>query len=332
MILLFVVSGVATQGEVGSPFVKLGTVLTPEHPTCQSLLFFQQEIGNLSDSQMNIQIFPDAQLGTAYEILEGLRFGNIEMGVLPSDILTSLSPLISAVAMPYIFRNDDHKFHVLDGPVGVQLLGLLEKYNLVGLGFLDTDMKNLVTKQQHIKAPEDFQDMKIGRTSDYPEDDSQNLMLQLSVRTLTAMGAIVEPLSQEEVYKALQSENIDGWESSESNCISLKIFETGATYFTYSRHISIPDVLVVSRIWFDSLSPETQKAIQKAARLTIKRQRKLWANFVRDATTQLEDAGMKFETIDRESFYNAIQPVYAQIYEELGPGFEELIQAIIAVK
>jgi len=332
VVLLVVVLAISAQGNAEPVFIKVGMVLSADHPTYKSLNYFLQEMGKMIDNQINIQVFPDSQLGTAPEIMEGLRFGGIEMGVLSSDMLASLSPLLSVVSMPYIFRDDVHRFQVLDGPVGVRILNSLKERNLIGLGFLDTGMRNLVTEQQHIKTPEDFQGIKIGRTNDCLEDNCQNLMLQLSVSTLTTMGALVEPMSQEEIYAALQSESIDGWESNELGCISLKIFETGATYFTYSKHTSVPDVLVVSKIWFDSLSPRTQNAIRKTARLTLRYQHTLWANFVQDAISQLEAAGMKFETVDRDLFHEAAQPVYTKMYEELGPEFEELVQVIMAVK
>jgi TRAP-type C4-dicarboxylate transport system substrate-binding protein len=328
----FAISLLPAYGHAQGSFLKLGTVLDPTHPTSQALRYFQQEIGNMSDSRINIQIFPDSQLGTAQEILEGIRFGNIEIGVLSSEMLVSLSPPLSAVSMPYIFRDDGHRFRVLDGPLGRKLLDSLEKYNLIGLGFLDTGMKNLVTKHQFIKVPKDLKEIPIGRTRNCSEDDCQNPTEQIAIHTLTALGARIEALPWEDVYRTLQSENLAGWESNEPDCLSLSIFETGALYFTYSRHISIPDVLVASKIWFDSLSPQMREAIREAARLTERQQRVLWTNFVQEAIARLEAAGVKFETVAREPFYRAVQPVYSKMYEELGPEFEEVIHAIMAVK
>ena len=103
-------------------------------------------------------------------------------------------------------------------------------------------------------------------------------------------------------------------------------------YFTYTRHTSIPDVLVASKLWFDRLSPEMQDAIRRAARLTVRRQRILWTDFVQESISQLQTAGMKFEIIEREPFYEAVQPVYTEMYQELGPEFEEVVQAIMAIK
>jgi TRAP-type C4-dicarboxylate transport system substrate-binding protein len=88
----------------------------------------------------------------------------------------------------------------------------------------------------------------------------------------------------------------------------------------------------VSKTWFDTLPPSIQNDIRKAARQTIQIQRKLWKDAVQEATIRLEEAGMAFETIDRELFYTAVQPVYLQMFEELGPEFEDVVRAIRAVK
>jgi TRAP-type C4-dicarboxylate transport system substrate-binding protein len=332
LILLFAVLVMPAQGDTEPVLVKLGTVLGIDHPACQSLTYFQRKIGEMLDNPIRIHIFPDSQLGTTHDLLEGLRFGDIEMGILPTDVLASLAPLLSAVSMPYIFRDDGHRFRVLDGPIGIKLLDLLKNNNLIGLGFFDTGMKNVVTKQQHIVKPEHLQGLKIGVITDRPEDDCQNIISQLSGDSLTAQGAVIEPMNPGEVYDAFQSDRIGGWEGTEPECVFFKIFETGAIYFTYTKHTSVPDVLVASKIWFDSLSPEMQHALQKVARLTVRQQRQLWEECVQNAIAQLEAAGMKFEAIDREPFYTAVQPVYTKMYERLGPGFEELVQTIMAVK
>jgi len=331
-LLLCVVLVIPVQGHAEALFVKLGTVLKPEHPTCQALTYFQQELRKISGNQIDLQIFPDAQLGAAPTILEGVQFGDIELGVVSSETLVSLAPLLSAVSLPYIFRDDGHRFRVLDGPVGGQLLDSLKQRNLIGLGFFDTGMRNLVTKPRPIKTPADLQNLKIGITRACPDNDGRNLPAQLTVSTFTAMGAVVESLCPEEVYQAFQSDRIDGWEGNEPDCVLLKIVETGAVHFTYSQYSAVPDVLVASKLWFDTLAPEIQQAIRKAARMTVRHQRELWTNVVQDAISQLEAAGMKFETVAREPFYEAVQPVYTKMDEELGPEFAEFVQAIMAVK
>jgi TRAP-type C4-dicarboxylate transport system substrate-binding protein len=327
-ILLVIVLVMPAWGEDEILPVKLATALSIDHPTCQAMTFLQRELGD----RLRIQIFPDAQLGSPAEILEELRFGNIELGVIPLDMLASLAPQLSVLAMPYIFRDDGHRFRVLDGPLGIKLLDLLAKQNLIGLGFFDTGMYNLITKRRYVMKPEQLQGLKIGVIANCPDKDCQNVIARLIVASLTAQGAVAEPVSPEDVIAALQAERFDGWQGHEADCLVFKFFETGTPYFTYTKSTGIPDVLVASKMWFDALAPGTQKVVQKAANVTIRQQRQLWADLVQNTITQLEAKGMKFETAPRDPFVKIIQPVYAKMYEELGAESEGFVQAIMAVK
>ena len=320
-------------GDAESVLVKFGTVLDAAHPSSQALNYFRQAMVAAYDKNVNIRIFPDSQLGAAREILEGVQFGSIEIGLFSADILAPLSPLLAAVSMPYIFRDDGHRFRVLDGPVGRQLLDSLERSNVIGLGFFDSGAKSLLTTQKHIAAPEDLRDLRIGRFSLCSEDDCQNLAWRVTAEAFTAMGAALEPLSQTEFDESRQAGELDGWEGTVVDCRHLDASEAATLYFTSTQHTVIPDVLVASKAWFDTLSPETQAEIRKAARQAVQRQRTLWADAVREANARLEEAGMKFDAPQaREPFYNAVQAVYAQMYAQLGPEFEALIHAILAVK
>ncbi len=334
-LVIIVLAGIFScqEGYSAQIFAKLGTDLPPDHPTSKSLHSFQQEIEQLLDGQMTIQIFPDAQLGTAYEILDGLQFGNIEMGVLSSELLACRLPLTAVISIPYIFRDDEHRFRFLDGPGGVQLLNALEQSNLIGLGFLDTSMRMLLTKQDPIRKPEELQGKKIGVMHRCSQQNCQVPISRIVEQSLSALGVLPEPrMDQQNVYNALQSEAISGLECSVTEVLSLKLYETGATYFSAGMFYAVPDILVASKRWFDSLSPEIQRTIQNVSRKAAWQQRKLWADKIQKIVSELEAEGVKFEATDPKSFRNGVQPVYSKLYEEFGPEFEELIQVIKAVK
>lgn len=321
-----------SDGHTAPILVKLGTALPPDHPTSKSLRFFRDEIEQSREGQMSIQIFPDTQLGTAYEILDGLQFGNIEMGVLSSELLARRFPLLATVSMPYIFRDEEHLFRVLDGPVGMQFLNSLEQRNLIGLGFLDTSMRNLLTRQDHIRNPEELKGQKIGIIRKCSRQDCQSTITRIVEYSLSALESSPELIDPQDAYTSLQSDTIFGLECSIAEILSLKLYETGATYFTSGMYYAIPDVLVASKRWFDTLSPEMQHTLRNASRKTVWQQRKLWAEKVQGAISKLEAEGVTFETSNPELFRKAVQPVYTKMYEEFGPEFEELIQAIMAVK
>lgn len=313
-------------------FAKLGTTLSSEHPTSQALFYLQEEITRSLAGQMHIQIFSEAQLGSADEILEGLQFGDIEIGVIPSELLVSCSPLFAAVSMPYIFRDNEHRFRVLDGPVGMQLLSSLKQHNLIGLGFLDTGMRNVLSRRTQLGKPEELQGQKIGLIRRCSGEDCQNPISGLVEQSLVALGALPEPIKQEDVYLSLQSEIISGLECSLAEILSFKLYELDSIYFSSGMYYSVPDVLVVSKRWFDTLSPQIQDMLWDASRITVKQQRKLWTEHAQETISILETKGVIIEMADQEMFRNAVQSIYKKMYEEFGLEFEKLIQGMMAVK
>ena len=327
--LMVFISG--NNGHAEQIFVKFGTNLASDHPTSIALNYFRKAVNTSLPGQMNIQLFPDSQLGTADELLKGLQFGNIEMGVISSELLISYAPLLTTVTMPYIFKNEEHRFRVLDGPIGRQLLTSLEKENLIGLGFLNSTAKSIITKQHCIKKPGDFQGMNIGLLPPCIGQECQDDTIQLYSRGFTAMGATVESIPQENIYEILQTDTISGLEIDPATALMLKIYETDASYVTFDKHIAIPDVIVASKRWFDGLSPEMQQTLQKASRTTVLKQRQLWKAAVQEIIAKLEAEGMTFESIEREEFYEATQSVYEDMYKQFGPDFEHIVQSISTV-
>jgi len=125
---------------------------------------------------------------------------------------------------------------------------------------------------------------------------------------------------------ALQQKVIDGWENNEPTVLSFNMQEV-AKYFSYTGHVSIPDILIMSKQIFDSASPEVQAAILEAAQETIPLQRQIWADYVGEATTQLKEKGMEFNEVDDITTFQALAaPIHKQFEPIVGA---DLIQAIM---
>ena len=133
-------------------------------------------------------------------------------------------------------------------------------------------------------------------------------------------------MGQSEVYVALQQKVIDGWENNEPTVIAFNMQEV-AKYYSYTRHVSIPDILIMSKQVFDSASSEVQKAILEAANEAIPVQRKIWADFVGTAKSQLKAKGMEFNEVDDITEFQAkAKPLYEEYEPIVGA---DLIQGII---
>ena len=81
--------------------------------------------------------------------------------------------------------------------------------------------------------------------------------------SVTAMGAIATPLPFSEVYTGMQQGTLDGADYQIPNVLAAAWQEI-CKYMSLTEHFTIPDVVFVSKAWYDNLSPEDQKAITEA--------------------------------------------------------------------
>jgi len=294
---------------------KLASVLPETHPVHKALVTFADKVKEKTNGAAEITVFPAGQLGQEKDYIEGIQVGAIEFTKVSAAPLGQFSKTLQVVSLPFIWKNLDHQHQVLEGPIGQGLMKDLEANGFKGLAFLDAGFRNVTARERAIKKPDDLKGLKIRVMKSEP-----------LIETINAFGATAVPMGQSEVYVALQQKVIDGWENNEPTVIAFNMQEV-CPYYSYTRHVSIPDILVMSKQVFDSVSPEIQKAILEAAAETIPVQRKLWADFVNEAKTQLEAKGMKFNEVDNIADFQAkAAPIYKQFEPIVGA---DLIQAII---
>ncbi len=312
-------------------FAKLATTLPVEHPTTRALFSLQREIERTLDGRFHIQLFPDAQLGNAEQILHGVQFGSIEMGVAPSELLVSYSPVFAAVSMPYIFRDQTHRFHVLDGPVGMRLLNSLTRYNMIGLGFLETGMRNILSRHAHFDTPQAYEGKKIGIIRRCPQA-CPSAVFDLVEHGLLALGARPEVLAMKDAATALETDTVSGVECELEEMLSLDLSNCDELYWNEGMFYSVPDVLVVSQSWFDSLSPQMQEMLWNVSRLAVNQQREYWTEQGETMMKTLEAQGITRKKEETALFREAVQDVRKHAFETFGEEFAAAIRSILSVK
>ena len=321
----------AADGQTDHRFVKFGTIYASDHPSVVALKTFQETIRTSLADAMTIQIFADAQLGSANDLLEKLQFGYLEMAILPAHLVTSYAPLLTTLAMPYLFKDTDHLFRVLDGPLGNKLLTTLEDANLIGLEFLYAGTAHIVTPRQVVKTPEDIQNMKMGIICPDFDAECQTLPSQISVRSFETLDATVSLLKKENVELSLQNQTIQALECSPETALALHLPQHKMLAMTLSAHTNVPTVIIASKRWFDTLPPDVQKSLRNASRAMSLVQRKLWTANEEETYRTLQAQGMELSPVDREQLRQAIQPIYTAMKNRFGQKFTDILQAILTV-
>ena len=297
---------------------KLASVLPDSHPVHKALVYFADQVGEKTKGEVKITVYPAGQLGQEKDYIEGVKVGAIEITKVSSAPLGQFAPSLQVVSLPFIWRNDQHQHAVLDGAIGTRLMKDLEKNGFKGLAFFDAGFRNVTTQVGSVKVPADLKGQKIRVMQSKPLID-----------TINAFGATAVPMGQSEVYVALQQKVIDGWENNEPTVLTFNMQEV-AKYFSYTRHTSIPDIMVMSKQVFDSAPKNIQQAILDAAVKTVPYQRKIWADYIDDAVKQLKAKGMVFNEVNNIRDFQALA---APIYKEFEPVVgKDLIDAIVKHK
>ncbi len=297
--------------------MKVGQLLPASHPTSRAMAFFKERLEELTDGRVDVRLYSSGQLGTSDQVIALSRMGNLEACAVSSAPLAQHAELFSVLVMPFVFRDSAHQHAVVDGPVGKELAEHLRSKNLHAAAFFDSGSRNVMTIKGPVETPDDLQGMKIRVMS-------SNVLQE----TVACLGAMPQAISQGEVYSALQTGVIDGWENNPATCKAFSMYETGCKYFAWTRHVAIPDVLVISRRWYDSQDADIRDAIDRAAEETKQYQRQLWQKDEEEAIIALKAAGMKFNEVDRSAFLERFDTFYDRCIEKYGPEFERLLTQI----
>jgi TRAP-type C4-dicarboxylate transport system substrate-binding protein len=92
----------------------------------------------------------------------------------------------------------------------------------------------------------------------------------------------------------------------------------------------VPEVLVISKIVWDGLSPEDQALFREAAKESVATQRKLWEEKEVASKAAVEALGAKINTVDKTPFIEAMKPVYDKYVTD--PKLKDLVERIQATE
>ncbi len=261
--------------------LKIAHGLNEQHPVHKGMAFMAQKIFELSDSTMVMKIFPNEQLGNEKECIEQLQIGSLDMTKVSSSALESFVPEMGVYAMPFLFRDEAHKWAVFNGPIGRELLDSGESSGLKGLVYYDAGARSFYTTKAPILKPEDLQGLKI-RTQQSP----------MAIKMIQALGGSATPISWGELYTSLQQGVVDGAENNAPSLYTANHYEI-AKHYSLDEHTAVPDVVLISTITWNKLTPEQQQIVQKAAELSVDYQRKVWKEFVDSCLKEMEEKGLK---------------------------------------
>lgn len=269
------------------------------YPTVKSVQHMGELLEKSTEGRIRISMYPGRQLGEEWDTLEQTVFGAVDINRVFLAALQNVAPETIIPSLPFLFRSEEHRDRVLYGPVGDEILASLEPYGLIGLTFYESGSRNFYNTRRPILTPADLQGLRIR----VPNSDMNVAMIEL-------LGGNATPMELGQVYEGLRNGTVDGAENNWPSYADTRHFEV-APFYSLTGHSMTPEILVMSKLTWDKLSPEDQKRVREAARQSARYMATLWKAQVQEARERVEGAGNKVNDVpDREAFRRALQPLY----------------------
>jgi tripartite ATP-independent transporter DctP family solute receptor len=298
--------------------LRLGETHPQDYPTTKGDYEFARLVKERTNGRLVVEVYHSKQLGDEKAVIEQVQLGAIDFTRVSISPVSAFARDLDALQLPYLYRDANHMWKVLGGPIGQEILKKLEASNFVGLGWFEAGSRNFYTKKQ-VKTVSDLKGMKI-RVQQAP----------LMVAMVEALGAVATPLSFGEVYSALQTGVIDGAENNWPSYLSTSHYEV-AKYFITDEHTRVPEIMIASKKVFDKLSKEDQAIIKKAMIDAEPYQIKLWGEFEKVAEKTVREKGSIITEVspkEKQKFMDAMKP----LYDKQPPEIIAVVKKIRAVK
>jgi len=251
---LIATTGGALAQEIHDRVIKFGHLVQPGHPIALGTARFIELVAAKSGGKLKVKEFGGSVLGSEAQQVSAVQ-GGVQEIFLPAT--TSVAPLVKEMSLidtPFAFSNPLQVDALLQGPFGQALLKKLPEKGLVGLDYWETGFRNITNSKRPVTAPEDVRGLKI-RVMGNP----------LFLESFSALGMNPVPMAFGELFGALESRALDAQENPYSIVLTSRFYEV-QKYMSVTNHVFTANAFLVSKKFWDKLTPTEQKILSDAAR------------------------------------------------------------------
>ena len=299
---------IACRGGDGVTVLKVAHNGPVGHPFQVGFEEFRRVLEDRTGGAVQVQIFENEQLGTEEEATLMVKLGALAASAASAGGgISAFVPEAEIFNFPFIFRDLDHFYRVLDGPIGERVADRIEEeLDVVVLGYWFAGRRNAWNAERPVVTPDDFEGLKI-----------RVIPTPILVDTFNALGAQATPMSFGELYSALEQGVVDGAETDHVDLHQERFYEV-TKYVSYTRHLYLAVALIFSRKLYDELPPDVQEAVIEAGKASVAAEREAMTSMTAAALVELEKLGLEFNEIDRGLFEEKVRQVYLDNADRVG--------------
>jgi tripartite ATP-independent transporter DctP family solute receptor len=295
-------------------------VHSKDFPTNLAVKYMGEQLSNATGGKDKIKIFGDSALGSEKDTVEQVKIGAIDMVRVSTETFHGIVPESMIPSLPFLFRDIEHFRKTMYGAEGDRILAAFEKAGFIGLCLYESGARSIYAKKP-VRSLADLKGLKV-------RVQQSDLMVSM----ISAAGASPTPMPFAEVYTGLKTGLLDAAENNIPSYEEARHFESAPVY-SETMHVMTPEVLVFSKKVWDTLTPDKQAALRKAAKESVPYYVKLWDAKEKDARAAVLKGGAKIlpnAEIDKKSFVIAEKPVWDKFANT--PELKALAQSIVNAK
>lgn len=271
-----------------------------EHPQYKAMKELGEKFEQATDGRYQMVIYPNGVLGEQGSMAEFIRTGALEMAIVPCSVPEGYDSDFAIVGAPYLYQDMDHLRKATETGVFDELFHSTRKFNFEVLTVYTAGERNIYSDKP-INTPEDLKGMIVR------VNDSATYLNMVKY-----MGGVGTVMSQSEVYTALQQGVIDAGENSERVYTDFKHYEV-APYYSYTKHIVHPDVVIASTNFLDNMSQEDRAIFDELVLESTNYEFDAFKESVAQGKKDAEAQGAQFVYPDVDAFREKCMPLLESI-------------------
>ena len=254
---------------------------------------FQKYVQEKSNGQIEVEIFPNGQLGPEVDIIQSiLSQGGCDI-TFTGETMQTYEPDLGMIGMPYLIQSDEHMDKVLNGEVGQELEGLMEAAGMKCLAYY-TRGPRYITSNRKITSVADCNNLVIRTPA-----------AAMTVSAFEALGAKPTPMALAEVFTSLQQGTIEAQENPLAMIYTKSFFEV-QKYLILTAHLRAWVYVAMGKAQFDALPAELQQVVMDGAAAAQAAEHQLFLDNEEKYYNELQEKGMEYVEVNTQEFADAM--------------------------
>lgn len=302
LILVMVLTLTACGQSSKKVTLKINIGENEEHGQGVLISTFKEKVEELSDGQIEVQLYFSSSLYNADATIPAVKNGELEMTNTSFQITADYYAPIAMFSSPFLFKNYEHMHKVMSSEVGTDLAEKVKEaagYYPLGYYYNGSRQLNLV-QTDPVMTPADMEGVILRMP---------NAAAWINVGE--ALGASVQPLAYSEVYTALQTGAIDAQDNPLPAVNTMKFYEV-TNQISLTNHIVDAGMFVINAEVWDSLSEEQQGWMKEAAAVAILACDEVIVAQEQELLSFFESEGLLIVEPDQEAFAEYARNYYIE--------------------